>query len=54
MGTLWRFLQPSAHLVCRMCVTFICATVIVLRPSAQLGGPYLFLVLTVKVSVPLL
>ncbi|KAG9082338.1 hypothetical protein FRC06_005114, partial [Ceratobasidium sp. 370] len=33
-----------------MCVTCICAIVIVLRPAAQLGGPYLFLILTAKAS----
>ncbi|CAE6444637.1 unnamed protein product [Rhizoctonia solani] len=31
-----------------MCVTFICSVIIVLRPVAPLGGPYLFLILTVK------
>lgn len=31
-----------------MCVAFICAVVIVLRPASQLGGPYLFLILTIK------
>ncbi|KAJ1309456.1 hypothetical protein OPQ81_006232 [Rhizoctonia solani] len=44
----WRSLVPSAHLVARMCVTFICSVVIVLRPVAPFGGPYLFLILTVK------
>lgn len=48
----WRSLFPSeylVHLAVRMCVTLICAVIIVLRPSAQLGGPYLFLMLDVKV-----
>ncbi|KAF8758275.1 Fusaric acid resistance protein-like [Rhizoctonia solani] len=31
-----------------MCVTCICSVIIVLRPVASLGGPYLFLILTVK------
>ncbi|KAF8599056.1 hypothetical protein BDV93DRAFT_477885 [Ceratobasidium sp. AG-I] len=39
---------PSAHLVCRMCSTFICSVIIVLRPVGPLGGQYLFLILTVK------
>lgn len=44
--------MPSAHLVCRMCSTFICAVIIVLRPVGPLGGQYLFLILTVKASEP--
>ncbi|KAH7318022.1 Fusaric acid resistance protein family-domain-containing protein [Rhizoctonia solani] len=44
----WWTLVPSAHLVVRMCVTCICSIIIVLRPASFLGGPYMFLILTVK------
>ncbi|EUC59436.1 fusaric acid resistance-like protein [Rhizoctonia solani AG-3 Rhs1AP] len=44
----WPSFVPPAHLVARMCVTFICSVIIVLRPVAFLGGPYLFLILTAK------
>lgn len=42
-------LRPSAQLLCRMSVVFICALVAVLRPTRKLTGPYSFLILTAKV-----
>ncbi|QRW27752.1 hypothetical protein RhiXN_02347 [Rhizoctonia solani] len=48
MSLRWQPFIPSPHLVARMCVTCICSVIIVLRPVASLGGPYLFLILTVK------
>ncbi|KAB5593121.1 Fusaric acid resistance-like protein [Ceratobasidium theobromae] len=41
-------LRPSAQLLCRMSVVFICALVAVLRPTRKLTGPYSFLILTAK------
>lgn len=42
-------LRPSAQLLCRMSVVFICAFVAVLRPTTRLAGHYTFLILTTKV-----
>ncbi|CAE6420306.1 unnamed protein product [Rhizoctonia solani] len=50
MSLEWRSLIPPAHLVVRMCVTCICSVIITLRPASFLGGPYMFLILTVKVN----
>jgi hypothetical protein len=43
-------LRPSAQLLCRMSVLFICALVAVLRPTAKLAGTYTYLIITAKVS----
>ncbi|ELU44092.1 hypothetical protein AG1IA_01875 [Rhizoctonia solani AG-1 IA] len=46
-------LSPSAQLLCRMSVVFICAVVAVLSPTPKLVGAYTYLVLTAKdVSFP--
>jgi hypothetical protein len=50
MAHLLRLLRPSAQLLCRMSVTFVCAVVAVLHPTTRLAGSYAFLILTTKVS----
>ncbi|CAE6336575.1 unnamed protein product [Rhizoctonia solani] len=41
-------LRPSAQLLCRMSVLFICAFVAVLRPTPKLAGTYTYLIITAK------
>ncbi|CAE6417908.1 unnamed protein product [Rhizoctonia solani] len=41
-------LRPSAQLLCRMSVVFICAVVAVLPPTPKLAGAYTYLILTAK------
>ncbi|KAF8746408.1 Fusaric acid resistance protein-like [Rhizoctonia solani] len=41
-------LRPSAQLLCRMSVLFICALVAVLRPTPKLAGAYTYLIITAK------
>ncbi|KAF8682374.1 Fusaric acid resistance protein-like [Rhizoctonia solani] len=43
-------LRPSAQLLCRMSVLFICALVAVLRPTPKLAGAYTYLIITAKVG----
>ncbi|CEL51517.1 putative protein C26F1,08c OS=Schizosaccharomyces pombe (strain 972 / ATCC 24843) GN=SPAC26F1.08c PE=4 SV=1 [Rhizoctonia solani AG-1 IB] len=51
--SLLAMLRPSAQLLCRMSVVFICAVVAVLGPTPKLVGAYTYLVLTAKdVSFP--
>ncbi|KAJ1309455.1 hypothetical protein OPQ81_006231 [Rhizoctonia solani] len=40
--------RPSAQLLCRMSVVFICALVAVLPSTSKLAGPYTYLTLTAK------
>jgi hypothetical protein len=47
--SLLAMLRPSAQLLCRMSVVFICAVVAVLGPTPKLVGAYTYLVLTAKV-----
>ncbi|KAF8710315.1 Fusaric acid resistance protein-like, partial [Rhizoctonia solani] len=52
-SSLLAMLSPSAQLLCRMSVVFICAVVAVLSPTPKLVGAYTYLVLTAKdVSFP--
>ncbi|KAF8758278.1 Fusaric acid resistance protein-like [Rhizoctonia solani] len=48
-SSLLAMLSPSAQLLCRMSVVFICAVVAVLSPTPKLVGAYTYLVLTAKV-----
>ncbi|KAG8691597.1 hypothetical protein FRC08_010124, partial [Ceratobasidium sp. 394] len=48
MASFLPLLRPSAQLLCRMSVTFICVVVAVLHPTTRLAGPYSFLILTTK------
>ncbi|KAG9124474.1 hypothetical protein FRC07_011492, partial [Ceratobasidium sp. 392] len=48
MASVLSSLRPSAQLLCRMSVTFICAVVAVLHPTTRIAGPYSFLILTTK------
>ncbi|CUA71591.1 hypothetical protein RSOLAG22IIIB_09680 [Rhizoctonia solani] len=41
-------LRPSAQLLCRMSVVFICAVVAVLPPTPKIAGAYTYLILTAK------
>ncbi|QRV99791.1 fusaric acid resistance-like protein [Ceratobasidium sp. AG-Ba] len=48
MANFLTLLWPSAQLLCRMSVTFICVVIVVLQPTARIAGPYTFLILTTK------
>ncbi|QRV85726.1 fusaric acid resistance-like protein [Ceratobasidium sp. AG-Ba] len=48
MANFLTMLWPSAQLLCRMSVTFICVVIVVLQPTARIAGPYTFLILTTK------